>query len=136
MANTDYTKIQSALNKHLADWASVPENVAYENTVITPPDSTLYLELEFNPDEPVYPTQGSSQSREAGVWTITVAGLPGSGWGSVFATVDDIVSRFDRGTILTYESVTVKVQSSYPTPGRVEGSRYKVPVKIHYFGYV
>ena len=82
MANTPYSKIQSALNKHLADWASVPENVAYENTVITPPDSTLYLELEFSPETPVYPVQGSIQSRESGVWTITIAGLPASGWGS------------------------------------------------------
>lgn len=136
MADTEYSKIQSALNKHLSDWASVPENVAYENTTITPPDSTLYLELEFSPDKPVYPTQGSSQSRETGVFTITVAGLPGDGWGSVYATVDDLVSRFDRETIITYSDVTVKVKSSAPKPGRVENGRYKVPVQISYYGYI
>lgn len=109
---------------------------AWENITFKPTDGTPYQQVFLLLADPQNPSYGgpSVLTRELGIFQVTLQYPQGAGYKDAYAKADALRTAFPRGKSFTSGSVTVIV-SRTPTisPGRVDGDRWSVPVKISFF---
>lgn len=100
----------------------------------TPPDSGLWLEPGYFPNEPTDRTwQADSCAEQRGFFQVLVGYRPGSGEVAPSQLADAIVALFAKGTDLSGVVVTKQ-----PTRGPSfvdEGDKLFIPVTVNYRGF-
>jgi len=124
--------IQSALNKHLSLMTPTMA-IAWENKEYVPILNTPYLKTWLMPGETTRVTLGPNGFEAyVGVFQIDCLYPIKQGWYPAKAKAGAICTQFKTGTLVTYNSVEVRIIRSYPERGDVDGPFYKVPVSIYY----
>ena len=128
---TIFNDIQAALDTQLSTVTGIP--VAYPNVPYKPSAGTAYLRASFLPAETVQASMGATGKDETnGVYQIDVVAPRGSGRVQQIDTVADL---FKRGTVLTYNSVKLRVRSVSIAPAILDGEWYFVPISVSFQTY-
>lgn len=134
MADTLYNDIRSALTKQLADMPAVPA-VAWDNFAFTPTTGTPYLKPTILWAESSQAELGEAgRNWEQGVYQITCIYPKNEGSKSMLAMAGKIKDRFKRGTVLTFNAVTVTIRKVYlgpESPGAPD--RTQLPISIAFY---
>ena len=125
--------VRSALQEKLDGMApalaTAWENVDYEPVAGTPYQAAYVLAAE--PDNP---TMGDDYYREQGIFQISLFYPIQVGTAVAEARAQLIRTTFKRGTSMTSGAVTVIVNKTPEiAPGRVDGDRWHIPVKIRWY---
>ena len=106
----------------------------WENVPYTPVAGTAYQKTFLLTATPSNPTMGDGFYREQGIFQITLMYPIQTGSATIAARAELIRTAFKRGTSMISGAVTVKIESTPEiSPGRVDGDRFAVPVKIRWF---
>lgn len=125
---TVFNDIQAALDTQLATITGTP--IAFPNIPYTPSADTTYLRASFLPADTVQSSLGTSGRDETnGVYQVDVVAPRGSGRPSLPDTVAD---TFKRGTVLTYNSRSLRVRSVSIGSAILDDEWYFVPVSIDF----
>ena len=128
---TIFNDVQAALDTKLATVSGTP--VAFPNIPYTPQATTTYLRASFLPAETVQAALGASGKDETnGICQIDVVTPRGSGRPQLIDTVADL---FKRGTVLTYNSIKVRVRSVSMAPAILDDEWYFVPISVNFQSY-
>jgi hypothetical protein len=128
---TIFNDIQAALDTQLSTVTGIP--VAYPNVPYKPSAGTAYLRASFLPAETVQASMGATGKDETnGIYQIDVVAPRGSGRVQQIDTVADL---FKRGTVLTYNSVKLRVRSVSIAPAILDGEWYFVPISVSFQTY-
>lgn len=121
--------LQTALNGMSPALATAWENVDYVPVTGTPYQAAYVLAAE--PDNP---TMGDAFYREQGIFQISLFYPIQVGTAAAEARAELIRTTFKRGTSFTSGTVTVQIEKTPEiSPGRVDGDRWHIPVKIRWF---
>ncbi|MFZ2407006.1 MAG: phage tail terminator-like protein [Methylobacter sp.] len=109
-------------------------STCWENTPHTAVAGTPYQQVYLLVAEPENPTMGDGFYREQGILQITLMYPLQTGSATAAARAELIRTTFKRGTSFTSGAVTVRINRTPEiSPGRVDGDRFAVPVKIRWF---
>jgi hypothetical protein len=130
--------VQSALNDALYDaFPNTP--VAWENTKYTPTVGTTYFQVWLMPVEPDVLTIGPSPWQiRRGIFQVSVFSPISVGFGASKAVAAQIIAAFKPNTSFVYNGLTVIVDKSWVSMGRVDeadGGWYHTPVSVRYRCY-
>ena len=126
------TKIRAAFVTKLQAFPSLP-SVAWENISFTPTAGTTYLAPFLLPGEPIQAELGvAGQNRHTGIYQISIYAPAGKGVSAINTLRDGLVDHFKRGTLLTYDGITVQVQKAWPGPMQQETGWIHTPITIRY----
>ena len=107
---------------------------SWENIPYIPVAGTAYQEAYVLPATPDNPTLGDGFYREQGIFQITLLYPLQAGTATAAARAQLIRTTFKRGTSMVSGAVTVRVDRTPEiSPGRVDGDRFSIPVKIRFF---
>ena len=136
MSDTDIY-LRKALNKHLN--AMTPTiSIVWENTNFTATNGVGYLETWLLPVPTKPITLGSAYWEEfTGIFQITCVYPSGRGNKDAVAKASKVREYFKRGTVCTYNTLTVKPTESTVASGYYsdDGSWYRIPISITYKTY-
>ena len=128
---TSFNDIQAALDTKLKTITGTP--VAFPNVPYTPQAGKTYLRAFYLPAETVQAAMGSIGKDETnGIYQVDVVVPRGSGRPQLLDTVADL---FKRGTVLTYNGVSVRIRSVSLGPAILEDEWYFVPVSVNFQSY-
>jgi hypothetical protein len=128
--------IRSGLEAELLALAGgLPANqTQLENKSFSPVAGTPYQRVNLIPSKPDNPANGPGVRRYRGWFVITLSYPYGAGAGAVEAAADLIAAHFRRGLSVTANQVTTIISNDPEIKaGRVEGSRWEVPIWVPYF---
>jgi hypothetical protein len=127
--------ITSALTKKLAT-LSPPMDIAWENVKFDPTVGHPYLRAWHLPGQ-TFPLTLGPQGLDAFVGLLQVDCLYPieKGWYDAKAKAGTICTLFKKGTLCTYNNITVRIVRSWPDPGTIDGDYYKVSTNIQYECY-
>jgi hypothetical protein len=129
--STTFNDVQAALDTKLKTLSGTP--VAFPNVPYKPQAGTTYVRASFLPTETVQVSLGATGKDETnGIYQIDVVAPRGSGRPQLLDTVADL---FKRGTVLTYNSVTIRVRSVSMAPAILEDEWYFVPISVNFQTY-
>jgi len=124
--STYFNDMQAALDTRLDGMDSTPiawPNIPYE------PGNVTYLKPSFIPAGTLQVTLGDTGKDETlAIYQVEVISPRGAGRSSL---PDTIADRFKRGTILTYNGVSLRVRSVSIGSALTDGAYYIVPVSIN-----
>lgn len=128
--------IQSALEVALAT-ISPAISTAYENNAFSPVAGTAYQRVYLLTAEPENREVSTRRHTERGILQVTLAYPLNGGPAAAKTRAELIRAKFYRGASFTASGVTVHIERTPEiAPGRVEGDRYEVPVKIRWFSQI
>lgn len=132
-----FNDISIALNQKLQAYATAySRQVAYENVEFSPTTNTMYLRATVLPATTVQAGLGATgQEMHEGIFQIDVFAQTDKPKAIALAEADQIANYFQRGLVLTYNSVNVRLKTSSHGAGRVDGSWYIIPVFIDYLSF-
>ena len=109
---------------------------AWENSEYDPVTGTPYQRVYLLPASSENPTFGDTQTRESGIFQITLCYPELKGSAATLARAELIRAQFTRGLTLTSGGVTVRI-SNTPSiaPARYETGLYIIDVSVPYFAY-
>lgn len=111
--------------------------VNWENSPYTPIDGIPYIDATLMMGKPDNPSSPAGFHRDKGIWQLMLQYPFGGGPGIVDAMSDLICSTFPRGRSWSAGQITLTISPSpYPSPGRVDGNRWAIPVKVPFFANV
>ena len=126
------TAVRAALQTKLNGMAALA--TAWEGVGYTPVTGTPYQSVFVLPAEPENPTFGDDFYREQGIFQVSLFYPIGAGTAAAETRAELIRTTFKRGTSMTSGTVTVIVNKTPEiSPGRVDGDRWHIPVKIQWF---
>lgn len=129
---TNFNDIQAALDTRLST-LSGGYSIAWPNTKFEPAANETFLSPSFLPAGTVQAGLGSSGKDETnGLYQIDVVYPAGSGRSSI---PDSVADHFKRGTVLSYNSVNVRVRSVSIESAVTEGAYHFVPVTVDFQTY-
>ena len=133
---TVFRDIDAALDAQLNTLTGLPP-VAWENKSYTPTMGTLYLRPTSLPGTNAQSSLGTTgQDRNIGIYQVDVMAKLGTGKKLSTAMADSIADHFKRGSILTYNGLSVRIRSASRKAGRKTGDGwYMVPVEIEYITF-
>lgn len=124
--STYFNDMQAALDTRLDGMDSTP--IAWPNIPYEPGNAT-YLKPSFIPAGTLQVTLGDTGKDETlAIYQVEVISPRGAGRSSL---PDTIADRFKRGTILTYNGVSLRVRSVSIGSALTDGAYYIVPVSIN-----
>lgn len=127
--STFFNDIQGALRSRLSTLPSLPP-VAWENVDYEPESTTLYFRAVGLPSETIQACLGDEGKDEhLGIFQVDVF-VPGGRGRTTWP--DDIADHFKRGTVLTQNTVNVRITTVSVEAGIKEENFYRVPVSISY----
>jgi hypothetical protein len=134
--STTNENVASALNKHLS-LMTPTMGIAWENVEYTPPAmGTPYLRSWHLPGETDTITLGpNAVNGYYGVYQIDCLYPIGKGWQDAKVKAGKVATWFKRGTLITYNTMEVRLIKAYPSPGTVDGGYYKISVSTEYESY-
>ena len=125
---TVFNDIQAALDTKLSTISGTA--IAFPNVPYKPSAGTSYLRSSFLPADTVQASLGSTGKDETnGIYQVDVVVPRGSGRPSL---VDSVADTFKRGTVLTYNSRTLRVRSVSIGSAILDDEWYFVPVSIDF----
>jgi len=128
---TVFNDIQAALDTQLATITGT--QIAFPNIPYTPQAGTTYLRASFLPAETLQASLGGVGKDETnGIYQVDVVAPRGSGRPS---EVDTVADTFKRGTVLTYNSQSLRVRSVSMGPAILDEEWYFIPVSIDFQTY-
>jgi hypothetical protein len=111
-------------------------NVAYENAEYEPESGTGYLRETLLPAEPEQAELGTDgRNRLTGIYQISVFEEVGKGSGDAETKAETLIAAFKRGTTLTANGLTVRIDKAWRSPAIQEKDWYHVPVSVRWFAY-
>jgi len=124
--------LQSALNDALYDaFPTMP--VAWENVKYVPTVGVAYFRAWLLPGETQVMTLGQEPWTErVGVFQVSVVEPIEIGFGIPVAKAAEVVAAFKPNTSFVYNGLTVIIDKSWLSSGRVEDAWYHIPVNIKY----
>jgi hypothetical protein len=126
---TYFADIEAALTIHMNSLANRPA-VAFPNVKFEPNGKKPYLRINIIPAETVQAALGAEGKDETnGICQITVFVPAGSGRSEL---PDIIANHFKRGTVLSYNSTSIRLRSPSVGVSIVDGAFYFIPVSIPY----
>lgn len=129
--STTFNDVQAALDTKLKTLSGTP--VAFPNVPYKPQAGTIYVRASFLPTETVQVSLGATGKDETnGIYQIDVVAPRGSGRPQLLDTVADL---FKRGTVLTYNSINVRVRSVSMAPAILDDEWYFVPISVNFQTY-
>lgn len=112
-------------------------DTAFENAQFVPTDNKPYQQIWLLMGAPDNPTMPGGFHRDKGVLQISLNYPAGVGGKDAQARVDVILAAFPRGRAFGATKISLIVSPSpYVSPGRIDGNRWAVPVKIPFFASV
>ena len=128
---TIFNDVQAALDTKLATITGT--SVAFPNVPYKPQAGTTYLRASFLPAETVQASMGANGKDETnGIYQIDVVVPRGTGRPQLIDTVADL---FKRGTVLSYNSISVRVRSVSMSPAILDEEWYFVPISVNFQSY-
>lgn len=128
---TIFNDVQAALDTKLATITGT--SVAFPNVPYKPQAGTTYLRASFLPAETVQASMGANGKDETnGIYQIDVVVPRGTGRPQLIDTVADL---FKRGTVLSYNSISVRVRSVSMSPAILDDEWYFVPISVNFQSY-
>lgn len=128
--------IRSLLETAVANMSS-PISIAPENVEFNPAPDVPYMALTLLLATPENPTLEPGFHRENGIFQISLKYPRGGGSGLCQSKAEAVRAVFPRGRSLTSGQITVTVSGTPEiAPGRTDGDRYVVPVKVRFFANV
>jgi hypothetical protein len=105
----------------------------WENSKFTPVAGQIYVSesLLQGATIPIGIATGSSDEL-GGIYQVLVYAPMDAGKGAGRAVADTVAAAFQRGARLTYQSVTVTIQSVSQSAAFISGDRFVIPVSIAY----
>jgi len=124
------SKIAAALATKLST-LNLPTH--WENSSFTPVAGQIYVSesLLQGTTIPIGIATGSSDEL-GGIYQVLVYAPMDAGKGAGRAVADTVTAAFQRGARLTYQSVTVTIQSVSQSAAFISGDRFVIPVSIAY----
>lgn len=130
--STQWEDIRTALDTHLEGMGGAPP-ISFLNLPFTPTVGTLYIRVEALDNTVNQAGLGAGGEDEyRGVYALNVFGPIAFGSKAPMEMGDTIATRFKRGSILTSNSVNVRVINNEVRPGRPSAGWYQVPVNIFF----
>jgi len=128
--------VQSALNYALA-MAFPTMAIVWENTKYTPAVGTPFFRVWMLPAETDIITIGQTPWQERkGVFQVSVLYPISIGFGVPKGKAAEVVAAFKPNTAITYNTLRVIIDKSWPGPGILEDDGwYHIPVSIRYCCY-
>lgn len=128
--STFFNDMQAALDARL-ETLTGSYDIAWPNVPYEPVSGTTYLRPTFLPAETIQASMGDSgKDLTVGLYQVDVFSDAGSGRSSI---PDAIANHFKRGTNLTYNGITLRVQSVSILPAVIDGSWQQTPVSISFY---
>jgi hypothetical protein len=128
---TIFNDVQAALDTKLATITGT--SIAFPNVPYKPQAGTTYLRASFLPAETVQASMGANGKDETnGIYQIDVVVPRGTGRPQLIDTVADL---FKRGTVLSYNSISVRVRSVSMSPAILDEEWYFVPISVNFQSY-
>lgn len=130
---TIFFDIQAALDSRLNDLQDLPD-VAWENINYEPVPGTTFIRptnLQGFTEQLTLGDNGQDQTD--GIYQIDIFTDANTGKAAGLRLVDIIADQFKRGTDLTYNSTTVRVQNVSRGTALNSDGWYQVPVLINYY---
>ena len=129
---TVFNDIQAALDTRLNS-ISGGYDIAWPNIPYEPASGTSYLRPTYLPAETLQSSLGDDgKDFTVGIYQVDVFTTAGSGRTAI---TDTIADHFKRGTNLTYNGITLRVQSVSLLPVTIDGSWQISPVSISFYTY-
>lgn len=124
--STFFNDMQAALDARLDSMDSTP--VAWPNIPYEPQGGTTYVRPQFLPAETVQASMGESGKDETNaIYQVDVVFPRGAGRTTL---PDTIADHFKRGTVLSYNGLSLRVRSVSIGPAILDGAWTFVPVSI------
>lgn len=114
---------------------------AWENVIFVPVSGTPYQQVVLmlaTPQNPTFSNQAAPDfTREIGYLQITLHYPQGAGPKDAYAKAQALRAVFFQGKTFTSGNITVIISGTPAiAPGRVDGDRWSIPVKIPFFANV
>lgn len=133
---THFKDIGAALSARLSTLPDLPD-VSWQNRAFTPTTGVLFLRETLLPGEVVQSELGESgRDVTTGVYQVDVFAPIGNGKGAAIDQVDAIADHFARNTVLTYNSINVRLLGTSLGASAFDGAWWIVPVNIRYQSYL
>lgn len=130
--STNFNDIQAALDNRL-NTLSGGYDVAWPNVKYEPAGNATFLSPNFIPEETLQVGLGATGKDETnGIYQVDVVYPAGQGRSTI---PDSIADHFKRGTVMTYNSVSVRVRSVSIGQAITEGAYHFVPVSVNFQTY-
>jgi len=114
-----------------------PIETAFENAGYSPRNGVPYQSANVLLAQPENPTLSPGFHREVGIFQVSLRYPANQGTGLVQARAEILRVVFARGVTLTEGQISVRVSATPEiAPGRADGDRWVVPVKIRFFANV
>ena len=128
------TKIGAALSTQLA---TLNLSTAWENSRFKPTAGQVYVAESLIAGDTIAVGFASQASDEyGGIYQVLVYAPADAGKGIARSTADAVAAAFIRGDRLTYDGVTVTIQSTSQAAGFMSGDRFVVPVSVAYRAFI
>lgn len=127
---TYFNDIHAALDGHLATLGNTP--IAWTNVKFEP-TGDVYLRPRVLPVSTEQASLGNSGKDDTnGIYQIDVFVKQGNGRS---ALLDSIADHFKRGTVLTHNSVSLRVRTVELAPSSQDGTWHFTPVSVYFQTY-
>jgi hypothetical protein len=124
-----HRKINAALSTQLS---GTSYTVAYENADFTTP-ATLYVMESYLPAATGHVgMETGSTDYYKGIYQVTIMAPKDQYKLDGYTAADSIAATFSRGTVMTYDGVTVRVEDVSIAPPLTDGDRFAIPVSIEW----
>lgn len=129
-------KIRTALENHLNTTTPALPAIAWDNVPIEQAAGTAYIQAMFVPILRRPAVRGPNpQHRHEGVFLLTVCTPQDEGSGPAMALADQLQTRFNGSTDVTFGGVSVSLIYSEAEMGYHRPPFYCVPVRISWYAY-
>jgi len=129
---TTFNDIQAALDNRLNTFAG-GYDIAWPNINYEPAGNATFLTPNFIPEETLQVGLGTNGKDETnGIYQIDVVYPAGQGRSSV---PDSVADHFKRGTVMSYNDVSVRVRSVSIAQAITDGAYHFVPISVNFDSY-
>jgi hypothetical protein len=131
-----YSDIRTALETRLYNTSNIPV-VAWENVDYSPTTGTPFIKFQFQPTSRRPAVRGTNpQMRYQGLVTLLVHQPENEGPINTEELVDDLVSRFDATTDISYNGIFVRIEYTERQNSYLSKPWYVTPIRIAWYSYV
>lgn len=129
--------IRQLLEVQLNSIADSAIDTNWEGSTFNPIDGRPYQDVTLMFSKPENPTISTGFHRDKGILQVTLQYPLGTGPAAADARADIILAAFPYGKALTTTKITLVVSGTpFASPGRTDGNRWAIPVKIPFFANV
>lgn len=133
---THFKDISAALSGRLSTLPELP-SVSWQNRDFTPTTGVLFLRETLLPGGTFQSELGlAGRDVTSGVYQVDVFSPIGGGKGAAIDKADAIADHFARSTVLTYNSINVRLLGNSLGVAAFDGAWWIVPVNIRYQSYL